>query len=153
MNVENEMPKLIIQTSLLGTAAAAKGMKATAVLDRCSVMFVLPDGDDRDHDTGISVFLRKQDGKAMAGDPNVAPGQHFSDPGTYGPYNLPIQTANIAVADFKGGFCEVIISPSGNDHWETNIVILSHFTDGTVIHSQSGHVGLDEEHTTLRFGL
>src|ERR1051326_1917104 len=122
------------------------------MLDRSSVMFVLPDGDDRDHDTGTSIFIKKQDGKAMAGDPNVAPGQHLKDPGTYGPYNLPVQTP-VTLADYKGGFCEVIISPNGHDHWITNFVILSHFTDGTIIHSESGTVGLDQDNTTLRFGL
>lgn len=144
---------VIIKSTLFDNVAArGRALDPNATLDRVAVLFVLPDGDDRDSDTGISVFLKKQNGTAAAGDPNVAPGQHFKDPGTYGPYNLPVQTA-MTVAEFKGGFCEVVISPNGHDHWVFNAVLLSHFTDGTIVHSDSDTVGLDQDHRTFRFGL
>ena len=79
-------------------------------------------------------------------------GQHLKDPGTYGPYPLPVQTP-VTPQMYKGGSCEVTIQPVGHDHWITNFVILSHFTDGTIVHSQSGTVGLDQNQNTLRFGL
>jgi hypothetical protein len=140
----------IIKSSLIGSAIS----KAfdTATLDRAGVTFILPDGDDRDHDTVTSIQLKKQDGKAIAGDGDVAPGQHFKDPGTYGPYNLPVQTP-VSLADYKGGFCEFTIQPNGHDHWITNVVILAHFSDGTIVHSESGTVGLDQDHNSMRFGL
>jgi hypothetical protein len=141
---------VIVTSSFLNHAAFTNDPAAT--IDRSSVIFALPDGDDRDHDTITSVFIKKQDGTAISGDPNVAPGQHLKDPGTYGPYNLPIQTP-VTLGVYKGGFCEVIISPNGHDHWITNFVLLSHFSDGTVVHSESGIVGLDQNNTTLRFGL
>jgi len=144
------MPNTIVNSDFLAHPAFAG--RSSATIDRCSVIFALPDGDDRDHDTVTSVFLKKQDGTAIAGDPNVAPGQHLKDPGTYGPYNLPIQSP-VTLSVYKGGFCEVIISPNGDDHWITNFVILSHFDDGTVIHSESGIVGLDQDNNTLRFGI
>ena len=80
------MTDMRITSNLIGTAAFSG--KATAQLDRCSVTFVLPDGDERDGDSQTSIQLKKQDGKAIAGEDNVAPGQHMKDPGTYGPYNL-----------------------------------------------------------------
>src|SRR5437868_1893559 len=132
---------VIIKSNLIGVRNF--GGQDTATLDRASVTFILPDGDDRDHDTRTSIQLKKQDGTAIAGDGDVAPGQHFKDPGTYGPYNLPVQTP-VTLAIYKGGFCEFTIQPNGHDHWITNVVILAHFTDGTIVHSESGVVGLDQ---------
>lgn len=127
--------------------------KAPGTLIGVTVMFVLPDGDDRDHDTRTSFQLKRQNGTAIAGDPDVAPGQHMADPGTYGPYKIPVQDQTVTQADYKGAFCEVTIQPVGHDHWIFNAVILATFSDGTMIHSQSGFIGLDQDQNAIRFGL
>lgn len=141
---------MIITSDLIGDPRS--GAAEPGTLDRASVTFVMPDGDDRDHDTRTSIQLKKQDGTAMAGDGDVAPGQHLKDPGTYGPYNLPVQTP-VPITVYKGGFCEFSIQPVGHDKWITNVVIVSHFSDGTMVHSESGTVSLDQDHREMRFGL
>lgn len=128
------------------------GFAQRATLERSSVTFVLPDGDDRDHDSQTSIQLKKQDGTAFSGEDNVAPGQHMKDPGTYGPYNLPVQT-EVDQMVYKSGFCEVTHRPNGNDDWIVNIVIRSRFTDGTIVVSQSGVVRLSRDNGVMRFGL
>ena len=66
------MPDLMITSNLIGTTV---GGSANAMLERSSVVFALPDGDDRDHDSQTSIQLKKQDGRAIAGEDNVAPGR------------------------------------------------------------------------------
>lgn len=115
-----------------------------AVIDYANVTFIMPKGDDRDPDTGIQILVRKADGNVIAENDNVAPGQKFEDPGTYGPFSLTVINADATPDDFKGGSSQVIIHPNGHDRWITNVLIKLHWNDGNGQTCQSHTVIVDQ---------
>ncbi len=116
-----------------------------AQIYKATVTFVLPSGDDRDYDTVTQIIVRGANGKVIAENDNVAPGQHLSDPGTYGPYGLSVLDPNATVADFTGGQSQLIIHPNGNDRWITNNIILIYWNDGNGATCQSHTIIVDQD--------
>jgi hypothetical protein len=118
------------------------GMRAqadeNAVLTGVSVTFSMPKCDDRDHDTKIDMWIEKNNGR-FASAFNIAPNQHFDDPGSYGPYPLSVEVP-VTKAYFRGSLTKLSITPRGKDTWCTNIQIKGYFSDGQVLTSSSGAV-------------
>jgi hypothetical protein len=112
---------------------------------KATVTFVLPSGDDRDYDTVTQIIVRKANGSVIAENDNVAPGQHLSDPGTYGPYALSVVDATTTPAEFEAGSSQLIIHPNGHDRWITNNIIYLYWDDGEGATCQSHTIIVDQD--------
>jgi type 1 fimbria pilin len=105
----------------------------------------MPDGDDRDKDTGIAVRVYKADGTIIVWNNNVAPDQHLTDPGTYGPFGLTIVNADATANDFIAGTSQLLITPNGHDRWITNVLIQLSWNDGNGRTCQSHNIIVDQD--------
>ncbi len=122
-----------------------------AQLNKSAVTFVLPQGDNKDFDTRVRIYVKKKDGSIIAQNENVAPGQPFPDPGTYGPYDLNIINANSTNVEFSDGKSELQIQPVGNDRWITNVKISMGWSDGLTAACESGNIIVDQDVNTARW--
>ena len=107
-----------------------------ASLTGLGVVFSMPKCDDRDHDTRIDMWIEKN-GARFASGFNIAPGQHFDDPGQYGPFPFSID-APVTKGYYRGSLTKLTITPNGHDTWCTTVTITASFADGTVIQSTTG---------------
>jgi hypothetical protein len=123
--------------------------KPHARLQAVHASFILPHGDNKDWDTRISIAVAK-DGVAIARHDDFAGTTEFPDPGSYGPYAIPVQTP-VTVANYRGSETTVIITPNGNDRVIWNVRIDATFEDGIVLSSESGNIILDQDNRTHRF--
>jgi hypothetical protein len=110
---------------------ASKAQNLTEV----RVEFDLPHGDDRDHDTRTAIRIMKGD-IILAAEDNVAPGMHLSDPGHYGPFNIPVRVP-ISKGEYYGSKTVVEDFPNGNDTWITHVIIIARFSNGEELRTVS----------------
>jgi hypothetical protein len=122
----------------------------SAQLTGIGVVFNMPKCDDRDHDTKIDMWIEKNGGR-FASAFNLAPGQHFADPGTYGPFPFTLDVA-VTKAYYRGSLTKLTISPRGNDTWCTTITITASFSDGSVLKSSTGSaIKVSESNRSAQF--
>src|SRR5713101_2626836 len=100
--------------------------------------FAMPKCDDRDHDTGIQMWVDGPGGEYARND-NIAPDQQFRDPGTYGPFSIAIENA-INKNDYQKTKTHLHISPKVHDTWCTVVNLEAIFTDNSKINTSSGVV-------------
>jgi hypothetical protein len=91
----------------------------------------MPKCDDRDRDTNIQMSV-VNGGTTFAENDSVAPGVQFNDPGTYGPYDLPLQNT-ISKTGWPNTKTNIHITPVGHDTWCTKIHLDALFSDNTHI--------------------
>ncbi len=108
----------------------------SSTLQTIGVTFILPKGDDRDHDTVTSIDI-KQGAVLIAENLDIAPGQHFDDPGIYGPFPIGVVT-KVTKANYRNSTTHMHIQPNGHDRWITDIHIAAKFDDGETLQSSSG---------------
>lgn len=123
---------LLASISLASVCLADENAPLTGV----GVTFSMPKCDDRDHDTRIDMWIEKN-GTRFASAFNIAPGQHFDDPGQYGPFPFTVDVP-VAKAYYRGSLTKLTISPNGHDTWCTTVTITASFADGTVLTSSTG---------------
>jgi hypothetical protein len=112
---------------------------------RAVVTFIMPDGDDRDADTGIAVRVYDASHTIIVWNNNVAPNVHMTDPGTWGPYGLSIVNGAATPEQFSAGTSQLLINPNGNDRWITNVLIALTWDDGTGRTCQSHTIIVDQD--------
>jgi len=121
-----------------------------AQLTGIGVVFNMPKCDDRDRDTKIDMWIEKG-GARLATALNLAPGQHFDDPGSYGPFPFSLDRA-VTKAHYRGSLTRLAITPHGNDTWCTTITITASFSDGSVLKSSTGGaIKVSESNRTAQF--
>jgi hypothetical protein len=100
-----------------------------------NITFQLPKCDDRDHDTLTKAWVT-QGNTVIAENDNVAPGQQLGDPGTYGPYSLPLQNT-ISKSAWAGTVTHIHIDPVGHDTWCTEFLMDALFDDNSHVKSNN----------------
>jgi hypothetical protein len=117
--------------AIAGSAGDQATRAQEPTLNAVNVTFELPKCDDRDSDTRIEMSVASG-GSAIASNASVAPAIHFNDPGSYGPYDLPLQQT-INKSDWPATTTSIHITPRGNDTWCTKIHVDALFSDNTHI--------------------
>lgn len=105
------------------------------LLIAASVTFVMPDCDDKNHDTTVDVTIVK-DGVLIAEGQNLADNQEFDDPGKYGPFPLAIRQA-VTKSAYQGSATKLRIAPFKGDTWCTRIMVDAVFADNTRVQTSS----------------
>ena len=128
----------LILASVFGAASTVDAQAADPNLIAVNVTFVLPKCDDRDDDTKINMSV-VNGGTVIAQTDNMAPGQQFKDPGTYGPFPIALSTA-ITKSTYPSTTTKLHIEPHGHDTWCTRIDVDALFADNTHIKTGSCNV-------------
>jgi hypothetical protein len=111
------------------------------------VIFVMPRGDGRDYDTRIAVEVTSGDVEAAQND-NLAPGQSFKDPGTYGPFAIHVITP-FREGNYLQSITKVTFVSVRGERWITDIAIFAKFSHGLTYVSHSGVVVFDQNTSIL----
>jgi hypothetical protein len=117
------------------SAMAIPTITNAQLLTEVRVEFVVPQCDDRDHDTRTSITIKKGD-LVIASEDNVAPGMHLPDPGHYGPFYLPVRHT-ITKSEYYGSRTIMEDFPNVHDTWITQVVVIAKFADNTELRTVS----------------
>jgi S1-C subfamily serine protease len=105
--------------------------KQEPILESVQVRFVMPAGDDKDVDTAVAVQILKGN-ILIASNDDIGSSTKFSDPGTYGPFDLEVQPS-ITKAIYSDSLVRVSIAPVGHDTWISRIIVVARFSDNSQV--------------------
>src|SRR5262249_32799780 len=109
----------------------------------------MPSADCRDYDARIALEISNGDVEAARND-NLAPGQTFRDPGTYGPFHVPVTTP-LSEGDYLQSLTKITYVPTKRERWITDVVISAKFSHGITYVSHSGVVVFEHTANALEF--
>jgi hypothetical protein len=124
------MVLLAVGTAVLAGPSAARAGDDDYVLKTASIVFDTPKGDNKDHDTSVTVEVSAKKGKketAIAAKKNFANNDEFPDPSTK-TFDIPV-TEKIKYSDMNLLTTVITIQPNGNDRWIFNYTLTLTFED------------------------
>ncbi len=121
--------------------------KPSPTLERAWIKFTTPDGDDKDHDTGVAVdvYSKAKGGfdLRIAGKAKFAGNKTFEDTGSEHTEQLDVSQA-LAYSDVGSLKVRIQIYPNGNDTWIFDYKLGLEFSDGKTLEKAESGIRLNQ---------